>query len=46
MFVSEYSRDKLVACTIIPFCEANLSDHLAMKLSMDLVIATPHMLEK
>ena len=45
MFVSENSHDKLVACTIIPFCEANLSDHLAMKLTMDLVIATPHMLK-
>ena len=45
MFVSENSHDKLVACTIIPFCEANLSDHLAMKLTMDFVIATPHMLK-
>ena len=45
MFVSENSHDKLVACTIIPFCEANLSDHLAMKLTVDLVIATPHMPE-
>ena len=45
MFVSENNHDKLVACTIIPFCEANLSDHLAMKLTMDLVIATPHMLK-
>ena len=45
MFVSENSHDKLVASTIIPFCEANLSDHLAMKLTMDLVIATPHMLK-
>ena len=45
MFVSENSHDKFVACTIIPFCEANLSDHLAMKLTMDLVIATPHMLK-
>ena len=45
MFVSENSHDKLVACTIIPFCEANLSDHLAMKLTIDLVIATPHMPE-
>ena len=45
MFVSENSHDKLVACTIITFCEANLSDHLAMKLTIDLVIATPHMPE-
>ena len=45
IFVSENSHDKLVACTIIPFCEANLSDHLAMKLTIDLVIATPHMPE-
>ena len=45
MFASENSHDKLVACTIIPFCEANLSDHLAMKLTIDLVIASPHMLE-
>ena len=45
MFVSKNSHDKLVVCTIIPFREANLSDHLAMKLTMDLVIATPHMLK-
>ena len=45
MFVSENSHDKLVACTIIPFCEANQSDHLAMQLTIDLVIATPHMPE-
>ena len=45
MFVSENSHDNLVACAIILFCEANLSDHLAMKLTIDLVIATPHMPE-
>ena len=45
MFVFKNIHDKLVDCTIIPFCEANLNDHLAMKLTIDLVIVTPHMLE-
>ena len=47
MFVSENSHDKLVleACTIIPFCETNLRDHLAMKLTIDLIITTLYILE-